>query len=200
MTTLRAFIALEVSQEARHGLGAVVTRLQDAGVSGIRWVRPEGVHLTLKFLGDVDATAVEGILAAMERACLGKGPITLALSGMGVFPNLGSPRVLWVGMNGELESLRVLQSDLDHELWQALGFPRDARPFTPHLTLGRVRDGVSAGERRRAGAALGEVAPVAEVCWRAGELNLIRSTLSPSGAEYSPLGSCQLGEKPSEPP
>ena len=199
MTTLRTFIALEVSQEARHALGAVITRLQDAGVSGIRWVRPEGIHLTLKFLGDVDASAVEGILSAMERACFGNGPIALSLTGLGAFPNASSPRVLWAGLGGELESLGGLQGDLDGELSESLGFSKETRPFSLHLTLGRLRDGAKAEERRLAGAALLEADPVAEVCWIAGELNLVRSILSPSGAEYSLLGSCRLGEKPTGP-
>ena len=189
---VRAFVAIGISQEAREVLADVINRLQQRGVSGIRWVRPEGVHLTLKFLGDVDAGLLEGILAAMERAAQGTASLSLALSGIGAFPSPKSPRVLWVGLGGELELLRELQARIDKELHQACGFSRERRAFTPHLTLGRTRENISADERRKLGAVLAEVALEAEVSWDVGEVHLIRSTLTPSGAVYDVLGSAAL--------
>ena len=97
---VRAFIAVDISQEARAALAGVAERLQQQGVSGVRWVRPEGIHLTLKFLGEIDTDLVGKILEAMERAVDGTMPLTLALSEPGAFPNANSPRVIWVGLQG----------------------------------------------------------------------------------------------------
>ena len=198
MTVVRVFIAVDISTEARDVLGEVIRRLQQLGVSGFRWVRPDGIHLTLKFLGDIETSTVEGILAAMERASMGKGPLTLGLSGIGAFPTTNNPRVIWVGLKGEVERLKELQAHVDRELFSAQGISREARPFTPHLTLGRERDRVSAEQRRNAGAAMAKVDEVADVWWRIEELNLVRSTLTPSGAEYSLLGSWKLQGQPGE--
>ena len=192
MAKIRAFVAVDISQAARDALAEVSHRLQERGVSGVRWVRPEGVHLTLKFLGDIDPTLVDGILEALERACRGIGPLRLAISGVGAFPNLANPRVLWVGLKGELESLGELQGRIDREVSVAGGLPLEERPFSPHLTLGRLRDSVSREERRRAGEAATEVGVDGDVSWDVEDVNLIRSTLTPSGATYEVLGSRKL--------
>ena len=189
---VRAFVAIGISQEARDTLADVINRLQQQGVSGVRWVRPEGVHLTLKFLGDVDAGLLEGILAAMERAARGTGSLSLALSGIGAFPSAKSPRVIWVGLGADLDPLRELQARIDRELDETCGFPRERRAFAPHLTLGRTRENISADERRRLGTALAEAALEAQVSWEVGEVHLIRSKLTPSGAVYDVLGSGTL--------
>ena len=196
MTTVRAFIAVDISKEARDVLGEFIRGLQQLGVSGVRWVKPDGIHLTLKFLGDIEITTVEGILAAMERASMGKGPFTLGLSGIGAFPTPNNPRVIWVGLKGELERLKELQAHVDQELFLTQGFSREDRHFTPHVTLGRMRERVSAEQRRNAGAAMAELAEVADVCWWIEELNLVRSNLTPSSAEYSLLGFRTLQPQP----
>ena len=184
---VRAFVAVGISQEARDALADVISRLQQRGVSGVRWVRPEGVHLTLKFLGDVNPGLLEGILAAMERGAWGTGPFRLTLSDVGAFPSTESPRILWVGLEGGLEPLVKLQARIEEELHQTCGFPIERRAFAPHLTLGRTRENLSADERRRLGMILAGVALEAEVSWDVGEVHLIRSTLTPSGAVYDVL-------------
>ena len=185
---VRVFIAAEISQEARDALEAVVGHLKAQGVSGGRWVRPEGVHLTLKFLGEIDEDLVPGVLEAMEHACRDTGPFTLALSNVGAFPSTNSPRVIWVGPGGELERLGELQQRIDLSLDSRLGFPLETRPFTPHLTLGRLHDRTTAEGRRRFGQALSGEGLVARVSWQVAEVQLIRSTLTPDGALYDVLG------------
>ncbi len=189
---VRAFIAADISQEARDALAEVIKCLQQQGVSGVRWVRPEGVHLTLKFLGEIDQALVDGILGGMERAAYGTKSFTLALSELGAFPNANAPRVLWVGLKGDLDTLRGLQERVDQEMHLTCGFTQEGRAFTPHLTLGRLRDNASGEERRRAGRALSEVALEGEMSWQVKEVNLVRSTLTPSGAVYGLLGSRRL--------
>ena len=189
---VRAFIAVDISLQARESLVEFTRSLQNAGVSQMRWVRPEGIHLTLKFLGEIDLNAVDPILGAMDRAIEGSAPFTLALSGIGAFPNLNAPRVIWVGLKGDLDALGKLQERIDQEVHRSVGFPRESRAFTPHLTLGRMRDNVSSEERRRAGKATTGVDWQADVSWQVNEVNLMRSTLAPSGAVYDVLGSRRL--------
>ena len=165
---------------------------QRRGLSGVRWVRPEGIHLTLKFLGEIEDPQVEAILESVERATRWSGKLTLVLSEVGTFPNFNSPKVIWVGLKGNPDSLKELQSRIDQGISSTTGLPKEKRKFAPHLTLGRVRENASGDERRRIGQALAEVALEADVSWEVCEVELIRSTLTPSGAVYDVLWSCEL--------
>ena len=191
--TIRAFIALELPPQAKEALSKTIERLQSAIPSGVRWVNPSGIHLTLKFLGNIDPALVNDILKATAKAVKqSRGdPIRLKLSNLGVFPNERQPRVVWAGIEGDIETLRALQSSLDQAIAE-LGFPKERRPFSPHLTLGRVRDGVPASLRGSVGSALTSVTPEPSAPWRAEALYLIRSTLTPNGAIYDCLGSVPL--------
>lgn len=189
---VRAFVAANVSLSARDVLAGVIHRLQEQEVSGVRWIRPDVVHLTLKFLGDIDPTLVGSILQALGRACQGMGSLHLVLSGVGVFPNLADPRILWVGLNGDLELLRKLQRWVHQEVSAVGNFPTEGRPFSPHLTIGRLLNSVSSAERRRVGKAATQISLDADVDWKVEEVNLMSSTLSPSGARYKVLGSRRL--------
>ena len=189
---IRAFIAVDISQEARDVLGETVDRLQKKDISGVRWVRSEGIHLTIKFLGDIEYSVVDEVLSVMERAVGETRPFSLSLSELGAFPSLTNLRVIWVGLDGELDVLNQLHESIDREVSSIEGFSRESRPFAPHLTLGRMRDHVSGELRRKAGKAIAEVPPGAEVGWQVSQVNLIQSTLRPSGAVYQVLGSCTL--------
>ena len=191
--TVRVFVALDLPVPAKEVLRQAVADLQSELPQGIRWVRPEGVHLTLKFLGDVASARVTDIQQAMERASREFGPATfrLALSGLGVFPNPREPRVLWAGVTGDMDALGHFQILVDESL-EAVGFERERRRFRPHLTLGRVRDQVSPAERRRVGQVMQQAALPRKVAWQVGEVHLIRSTLTPGGAIYDSIGSASL--------
>ena len=188
----RAFIAVDISQEARVVLAETVKRAQEQGVTGVRWVRPEAVHLTLEFLGEIEPSLVESILGAMEGAARGTGPIALGLSGIGAFPSMSNPRVIWVGVNGDLGLLSELQARIDEAMYLSCSFPREERAFSPHLTLGRLRERQSANDRSAVGRALARVTLDVEIRWQVDQVHLVRSTLTPSGAEYDLLGSRRL--------
>ena len=190
---VRVFVAIDLPDPAKEALRQAVADLQGDLQQGIRWVRPEGIHLTLKFLGDVSSARAGDIQEAMERAAREFGPacFRLALSGLGVFPNPREPRVLWAGVSGDMEALEHLQGLTDGCLEDA-GFARERRPFRPHLTLGRVRDQVAPAERRRIGQAIQQAPPPRGVEWQVGEIHLIRSTLTPGGAIYDSIGRAQL--------
>lgn len=189
---LRLFVAIELPEEIRVELGRCQARLAQRLTASVRWVKPEGIHLTLKFLGNVQQHRVNGIEAALSQAAKGSAPLALALQSLGAFPNQRSPRVIWVGLEGDLDALLALQEAVDRGL-EAMGFRREARPFSPHLTLGRLREGETALERRLWGEALALEAPPAAVAFRAQDVSLMRSILTPQGAIYSRLGLFPLG-------
>ena len=153
---VRAFISVDIPAKARSALAEVASQLRQSGAWGVRWVRPEAIHLTLKFLGEIDTAQVDPIQESLGRAAAEVPPFALSLAGTGCFPNPASLRVIWVGLEGELDVLRRLQERVDEEVHSALGLPRESRRFTPHLILGRVRDDVSSEARRKVGVAVKE--------------------------------------------
>ncbi|MBI4337784.1 MAG: RNA 2',3'-cyclic phosphodiesterase [Chloroflexi bacterium] len=183
--TVRAFVAIEVPEVVRGELARLVERLRRE-TSGVKWVETEGVHLTLKFLGNVPRGQLEATEAAIRQVARTAGPFTLSLSDLGSFPESRQPRVLWVGLAGELKALLALQEEVEKAL-QPVGFAREGRPFAPHLTLGRLRDTASPAQRRQAGEALGRATWKGSAAFTAEALSLMQSTLTPEGARYTCL-------------
>ena len=192
MERIRAFIAVELNAVAREAVERVTLDLRAAAGDGVRWVRPEGIHLTLKFLGDIDAGSVPAISGALDRCAAPSQPFTLMLEGVGAFPNLRRPRVVWVGLGGALEPLLELQQSVEREL-EALGYARERRAFTPHLTLGRVRDGATQQQLRALSEAVAGVSVERDAHVPVRELALMKSDLRPSGAVYTRLHATRLG-------
>ena len=194
----RLFVAVEFPEEAKEALAGLVRALRGLQIEGLCPVRAEGIHLTLKFLGEVSADRVSAIADALARAARTVAPGQVELRGIGGFPDLETPRVLWVGLAGDLDPLEALHQSAEEAL-APLGHPPDRRPFTPHLTLARLREGTRATQRRLAGQTLkglswpeGAPVPVAAV-------SLVQSTLPPQGAEYRTLHRAPLGGASSEP-
>ena len=192
MERVRSFIAVELPSAARDAVERVMRDLRATAGDGVRWVRPEGIHLTLKFLGDIDVDSVPAISTALDSCAASAGPFDLFLEGVGVFPNARRPRVVWVGLGGALEPLRGLQQSVEREL-EALGFARERRAVTPHLTLGRVRDGASAQQGRALSEAIAGASVQPGVELPVQELALMKSDLRPTGAVYTWLHAAQLG-------
>jgi 2'-5' RNA ligase len=182
--TFRAFIAISLSPEIRRWLAEARVVLE-AGLppASVRWTDVNGIHITLKFLGEVPIDSVEGIRSAMDRAARGCRPFSLAVEGLGCFPDAARPRVIWAGVRRE-PALSDLQKRLEDGLEQA-GFPRERRAFSPHLTLGRVRDGVSGKELAEIGRAVQSAEAKAAVGMDISGYGLYKSVLRPTGAEYS---------------
>ena len=185
---IRAFIAIRLPESVLQAMGQAQETLRRLG-RGIRWVRKEGIHLTLKFLGDVDTDRVENIHMAMERASKGTSPFVLTGEGIGVFPDLRRPRVIWIGLSGDLQVLFALQANLESQL-KGLGFPKEKRPFKGHLTLGRVKGRLGATELRKALEGLGSFQTDA---FTVQSVALFQSTLRPEGAVYTKLAEVSLG-------
>ncbi len=194
--TLRAFIALSVPPEAQRVLEPTVQRVSAVAPGAVRWVNLDGLHLTLKFLGNVDAGRVDGIAQGMRLACRDLVPFELTLSELGVFPNESRPRVVWAGVQGDLDPLIKLQAAIEAAM-AGLGFAPEKRPFAPHLTLGRVQERASSAQRSRLGRAVATCLIEASQPWLVEEVHLVRSDLGPQGAAYTNLASATLGGRTS---
>jgi 2'-5' RNA ligase len=192
MAARRLFVALEPPDPVRRRLAALSDELRRAAgraADDVRWVAPANVHLTLQFLGAVPEERVAAVQAALRDAAREARPLSLAVRGVGGFPNARRPRVLWAGLEGDLAPLAALVGALGARLAK-LGYPPEDRPFSPHLTLGRAREGRGAPglAGALAGAAQGAPAP-----WRAIDVVLFESHLSPRGPRYEPLDRAPLG-------
>ncbi|HEY79386.1 MAG TPA: RNA 2',3'-cyclic phosphodiesterase [Dehalococcoidia bacterium] len=191
MEPIRSFIAIELPHEIRLALETLQARLKSPDQPWVKWVDPHGIHLTLKFLGNVATDRIDEIIAAMREAAGGMPTLHLELKGIGVFPNLKRVQVVWVGLDGEIEQLRQLQQRIEASL-SRLGFARESRPFTPHLTLARVRDRASAEERQAFGQVVASASLEADYAFEVKAIILIKSQLTRTGAVYSQLGAVGL--------
>lgn len=177
---VRAFVALELPESVRRAVGDLQARLRPR-LGSIRLAPPEGAHLTLRFLGDTTPAQVEDLRGSLARAAAGCPACDVRVRGLGTFPDRGSPRVLWLGL--ELpEPVLALQAASERAA-VAAGFPRADRAFAPHLTLGRWRE----RDRRP------ELPPADLGLARVEALVLFRSELRPEGARHTPLARFPLG-------
>jgi 2'-5' RNA ligase len=192
MATLRLFTALELPPAVRRQLADLTAALSAALPHGsVRWVRVEGIHLTLKFYGEVGPDKLEGLQAVVSQAAAGVAPLRLEMNGLGAFPNLSRPRVIWAGLAGELDRLKGLQRAVE-DASRPLGFEPEARGFTPHLTLGRVEPGWRPADRLSLEGAFARLGPGVRGAFTADTLALMRSDLRPGGAVYTPQLAAKL--------
>jgi 2'-5' RNA ligase len=148
------------------------------------------MHLTLMFLGSVPTEKIDALESALRGACAGSPPLTLIAEGIGAFPSVRSPRVIWTGLLGDVEPLQILQQRI-HIATASFSQKVEDRPFHPHLTLGRVRENAKR-HTRRIGEELQRVQQSSFGTWQANEVRLMRSQLSPKGSTYTILASLTL--------
>lgn len=185
MNVIRVFIAITLDDEIRAELGRIQEALKGLKAR-VSWVRPEGMHLTLKFLGDTEETRLPEIYGAASRAVCKREPFLLSLGNLGVFPDLAAPRVIWVGIGEGREETKSLARDLETELFK-VGYPKERREFSPHLSLGRVKRVVDRGEFNQL--PITNYQPKEMVV---AKIEVIRSELHPDGAVYSILKEFRL--------
>jgi len=180
--TLRTFIAIPVPAPVTALIDRVQSRLKRMEMN-VRWVPSGNAHLTLKFLGAIDATRVAGIAEKLDPVAATIRPFSLQAAGVGVFPTVRQARVFWIGLQGDIEPLMRLQRRIDESL-ALIGFKTDHRPFRAHLTIGRPRRRLSAETVQ---AALAPLRSVTSDAFPVDRVVLYRSTLNPTGATYTRL-------------
>lgn len=185
---MRLFVAVDPDEAVRQALAAILEALRPLAPDA-KWAKPEGMHLTLAFLGEVADATVPAVKEAVERAARGSAPLHLSAKGGGSFGARSHPRVLWVGLEGDVEPLGSLKSTLEAALVPS-GYQPDPRPFSPHLTLARSR--LPRGDRDLATCAA-DLALADLGGFVAEELILYRSHLSPKGSRYEVLVRAKLG-------
>jgi 2'-5' RNA ligase len=188
---IRVFIAVDISDAACWSLSSAMDGLKAAIPRGVRWVDPRGIHLTLKFLGNIEPRRVDGILESMVRVAQEVSSFSLTLAGLGVFPNQRQPRVLWAGVAGDMDPLAGVQLGVEEAMAEQ-GFTKERRSFNPHLTIGRVRDGVSASERQKIGNSLTSCSLESTESWMAETMHLFQTTFTPDGSIHDIIGSAPL--------
>ena len=182
--TMRSFIAVEMDEKTIESLKRIQDDISSRVPRGaVKWVAASSIHLTLKFLGDTRVSILEEVERGIERAVKGTNPFEIRIKGTGCFPSCRRPRVIWIGVEDESGELRSLQKRVDSEM-ESLGWKPEDRPFSPHLTLGRVRKGLVSTEI----AEIGKVVS-AEKAGNVGvvfvnSVVLMKSTLTPRGAQY----------------
>ena len=191
MEQIRSFIAIELPDELKLELARLEAQLKSDRQPWVKWVSPEGIHITLKFLGDIAAETTGEITKAIEEAAQGISPFHLEVKGLGVFPNLRRVQVAWVGIIGEVDKLSQLQKRIETNLIP-LGFAPESRAFTPHLTLARLRDQASLDERQRFGQLIASTKFETTSAIEVDAVNLMRSQLTREGAIYSQISVVKL--------
>jgi 2'-5' RNA ligase len=185
--TIRTFIAAELPGKIISSISRVQENIRSYGFK-IRWVRPENIHLTLKFLGNVKKADIEKVGEVIFESVQGYSPITLRAKGIGTFPGIKRPRVIWVGISGQLDLIIGLHKTLDEKL-ETIGFPRENRSFKGHLTLGRIKAKI---DPKRFGDALIEFVGFESESFVADRIILFKSELKPTGAVYTKLVEASL--------
>jgi 2'-5' RNA ligase len=192
---MRLFIALELESNVRERLKEIQAALRrEVDPRWVRWVQPDGIHLTLKFLGEVDAGKAADLELALARQVPHHVPCRFQVAEVGAFPNPDRARVLWIGLRDEGRSIAALQAGIEDAL-EDVGFPRERRPFAPHLTLGRVREGIGGEAQANLGRVLRAFPGLEPVDTGADQVRLVRSELRPEGAVHTVLGVFSLGEE-----
>ena len=185
---IRSFLAIELPKPILKKIEEVQGDLRSAHAD-VRWVSPEKIHLTLKFFGSIEESRIYSIFKSIDEPIRSTLPFSLKVRGVGAFPQLKNPRVVWMGVVEEREAFTSLQKQIETQL-EKIGFQPEDRPFHPHLTLGRMKS--SRGKEELAGRMekhkeeeFGDL--------RVERVVLFKSDLRPSGPIYTPLGDVKLG-------
>ncbi len=181
---IRAFIAIELNKEIKAKLDAFQERLKES-CADVKWVNPDSIHLTLKFLGNIPPSSVKQVKEILNNVAKKTAPFAIAFSKIGAFPKMDYPRVIWVGMEEGRNNIIELNRNLEDKL-EKIGVVKEARPFEPHLTLGRVKSPKNKEELKKIAESLNRSLTTAAKM-RVSGITLFKSALSSKGAIYTPL-------------
>jgi RNA 2',3'-cyclic 3'-phosphodiesterase len=189
MSLIRAFLALEISPPLQESISRHSAALKQALPDTIRWVATEKIHLTFKFLGNASPASLQDLTHVLSAVIVQQQTFNISVGGFGVFPNPKRPRILWIGIQAppDLERLsRAIETTCAR-----LGYPLEEKPFNPHLTIGRLRDGADLSSLRPALQEV-EIGPLGSMA--VSSITLFRSDLRPQGPNYTPLAHLPLAQ------
>lgn len=183
---MRTFIAIEVSDEIKDALARLESHLKYSGAD-VKWVNPKIIHLTLKFLGEITDSRCEAVKAALDTIAKCVKPFEVTIKDIGTFPNNARPRVIWVGLDkGAFEAVELAKRI--EEALSRIDFPAEDRPFSPHLTIGRVRSSLNLDKLKdKISSASSGVQPEKAASHKTASVILFQSTLTPQGSIYAKL-------------
>jgi RNA 2',3'-cyclic 3'-phosphodiesterase len=188
---IRAFIAVELPEIFQQKLARTIEDLKIRKAVPIRWVKSNNIHLTIKFLGDSTPDQIQKVESLLQKIGQQYEPFFLEIAGLGAFPNFHRARVVWVGIKAR-PNLANMAKEIDQAASQ-FGFPLENRPFSPHLTLGRVAEYCTPDQSRKLGEILASFHPVEFGETQAESLTLFKSELQPGGSVYTPLYKVNFG-------
>lgn len=186
----RAFIAIKLSSEIQSQLTALISKFKARNLGGVRWVAVESIHLTLKFLGNITQAQITKLNTSLVLIGSAFDPYPLDVFGTGAFPNIRKPRVIWVGLQAP-PHLAALQREVEAAA-EKIGIPPEVRGFSPHLTIGRVRNESTTADLMAITAALSEIKAGLLGSMTVDSFWLIRSDLHPQGPMYTTLANFSL--------
>jgi RNA 2',3'-cyclic 3'-phosphodiesterase len=184
---IRSFIAIELPPEVKSDLDSLQKMLITKQQDWIKWVSPESMHITLKFLGDVASDKIDEIKMGIEESSVGIPPFNLQIKGLGVFPNLKRMQIIWVGIAGDISYLKQIQKNIENNL-SILGYPAENREFTPHLTLGRIRYSIPPLDQQKLAQLIEGYNFTSSHEIQVNSINLMKSQLTPRGPIYTRMG------------
>ncbi len=191
MILLRAFIAIEIPEEIKRQIASQTAGLRQVVGRSVRWVMPENTHLTLKFLGDISSTNIDFLAQAVKTEAGQYLPFEISVDGLGAFPNVRRPRIIWIGLHAPTDLTR-----LQHNLETAtarLGYVSDEKPFSPHLTIGRIREQLSSDDTQSLRGALENSKVGLLGNFAVKSVHLFQSELKSGGPIYTCLSTAVLG-------
>lgn len=184
---MRTFIAIDISEEIRDALGLIQSHLKYSGAD-VKWVEPHNIHLTLKFIGEIDEKKADAVKAVLDAVGKNFSAFDITIKDIGVFPKMEFPRVVWVGLDKGAEESKRLAQAIDEGL-SKIGFQKEERPFAAHLTVGRVKSPMNKDKLK---AKIKDCQPPASSPHKISSVILFRSTLTPSGPIYTKLHEAKL--------
>ena len=186
---MRAFIAIQLPEEIKNIIGNIQDELKQARAD-VKWVKPENIHLTLKFLGDIEQDLVNKINSILEGITQKSSSFNLCLSSLGAFPKLQYARVIWIGLTND-KRVSEIANDLEKDMLK-IGLPCESRPFSSHITLGRVRSGLNRKVLVEKLEFLNKDLSFPSPEFKVSSITLFKSTLTPQGPIYEVIFDCPL--------
>lgn len=182
---MRAFIAIELPKDLKNALSQLQEQLRKTAAD-VKWVQPDNIHLTLKFLGEIDEKKLDKISLILDKIAISNKCFQISFSTLGAFPKMSSPRIIWVGIEkGDMETKKIA-CELEGEI-EKIGIPKENRPFSTHITIGRIKSALNQQMLTQELNQLEDYFTEKKLQFKAERITLFKSTLLPEGATYEPL-------------